>query len=42
MVLAIDAEQEQQCLDQLATLGEDAWVVGEIVARENQAAVVFT
>ncbi len=42
MVLAIDAEQEQQCLDQLAALGEDAWVVGEIVARENQAAVVFT
>jgi len=42
MVLAIDARQEQQCLDQLQALGETAWVVGDIVSREDQAAVVFT
>jgi len=42
MVLAIDTEQEQQCLDQLETLGETAWVIGEIVTRGDQPAVVFT
>jgi phosphoribosylformylglycinamidine cyclo-ligase len=42
MVLAIDAKQEQQCLDQLQALGETAWVIGDIVTRGDQAAVVFT
>ena len=42
MVLAIAAEQEQQCLGLLASLGENAWVIGDIIARENQAAVIFT
>jgi len=42
MVLAIDAQQEQQCLDQLRALGETAWVIGDIVTRGGQAAVVFT
>ena len=42
MVLAIDARQEQQCLDQLETLGETAWVLGDIVTRGDQPAVVFT
>jgi phosphoribosylformylglycinamidine cyclo-ligase len=41
MVLAIHADQEQACLAQLETLGETAWVIGEIVPRQDQAAVVF-
>jgi len=42
MVLAIDPEQEQDCLAQLDALGESAWVIGDIVPRGSQAAVVFT
>jgi len=42
MVLAVDAEQERQCLEQLHALGETAWVIGEVIPRENQAAVIFT
>jgi phosphoribosylformylglycinamidine cyclo-ligase len=42
MVLAIDSRQEQQCLDQLETLGETAWVIGDIVTRGDHPAVVFT
>jgi phosphoribosylformylglycinamidine cyclo-ligase len=42
MVLAVDAEQEQHCLEQLDALGETAWVIGDVVPRENQAAVIFT
>jgi phosphoribosylformylglycinamidine cyclo-ligase len=42
MVLAIDGGQEQQCLDQLEALGETAWVIGDIVTRGDQPAVVFT
>jgi phosphoribosylformylglycinamidine cyclo-ligase len=42
MLLAIDAQQEQQCLDQLRALGETAWVIGDIVTRGDEAAVVFT
>ncbi len=41
MVLAIDAEQEQQCIEQLDALGETAWVIGDVVPRENRAAVIF-
>ena len=41
MVLAIDVEQEQQCLQQLESLGETAWVIGEIVERGGEAAVIF-
>jgi len=41
MVLAIDVEQEQQCLQQLESLGETAWVIGEIVERGGKAAVIF-
>ncbi len=42
MVLAIDSKQEQQCLDQLEAIGETAWVIGDIVTRGDQPAVVFT
>ena len=41
MILAIDAKQEQQCLEQLLALGETAWVIGDIVPRGDQAAVIF-
>jgi phosphoribosylformylglycinamidine cyclo-ligase len=42
MVLAVDAEQERQCLEQLDALGETAWVIGDVIPRENQAPVIFT
>jgi len=42
MVLAVDAEQAQPCLEQLALLGETAWAIGEVIPRENNAAVIFT
>jgi len=41
MVLAVDAEQVQACLEQLAVLGEKAWVIGEVIPRENNASVIF-
>jgi len=41
MVLAIDAQQEQQCLQQLRELGETAWVIGEIGERADGPAVVL-
>ena len=42
MVLAVDAEQVQACLEQLALLGENAWTIGEVIPRENNAPVIFT
>ncbi len=42
MVLAVDAEQERHCLERLDELGETAWVIGDVIPRENQAAVIFT
>ena len=42
MILAIDAEDEQQCLEELAALGETAWVIGEVVDRGDHPAVVFS
>ena len=41
MLLAVDAAQAQACLDRLAALGETAWVAGEVIAREEQPAIVF-
>ena len=41
MVLAVDVDQEQQCLQQLESLGETAWSIGEVVARADGAAVIF-
>ncbi|UCH38930.1 MAG: phosphoribosylformylglycinamidine cyclo-ligase [Gammaproteobacteria bacterium] len=41
MVLAIDAQHERECLQLLAELGEDAWVIGEITERERDTAVTF-
>jgi len=42
MVLAVDAEQERPCLERLDALGETAWVIGDVIPRENQGAVIFT
>ena len=42
MVLAVDAEQERDCLERLEALGETAWVIGDVIPRENQAAIIFT
>lgn len=41
MVLAIDAREEQQCLQQLRQLGETAWVIGEITERSGEPAVIL-
>jgi len=40
MVLAIDAEREQECLTRLESLGEIAWVIGDIVDRGDNPAVI--
>jgi len=41
MVLAVDAEHEQDCLRQLEASGETAWVVGEVIDRGGEAAVIL-
>ena len=41
MVLAVDAANEQQCLDRLQALGETAWVIGEVCARGDGPAVEY-
>jgi len=42
MLLAIDAELEQPVLQALQELGEDAWVIGDIVERGDRDAVIFS
>ena len=41
MLLAVDAELEQPILRKLQELGENAWVIGDVVERSGQAAVVL-
>jgi phosphoribosylformylglycinamidine cyclo-ligase len=41
MVLAVDADLEQNCLKQLESLGETAWTIGEVVERSDGEAVIF-
>ena len=41
MVLAVDAGDVATALEQLAAMGEEAWEIGEIVAREGEAGVLF-
>jgi phosphoribosylformylglycinamidine cyclo-ligase len=41
MILAIDAELEQPVLQALQALGEDAWVIGDVVERKDRDAVIF-
>ena len=41
MVLVIEPQHERQCLQLLADLGENAWIIGDIGEAESDAAVVF-
>jgi phosphoribosylformylglycinamidine cyclo-ligase len=41
MILAIDAELEQPVVQALQALGDDAWVIGDLVERNDQEAVTF-
>jgi len=41
MVLAVEPELEQAMLQKLETLGETAWVIGDVVERSDQGAAVF-
>jgi phosphoribosylformylglycinamidine cyclo-ligase len=41
MVLVVDPADESDCLQRLAELGEKAWVMGEVTARENEQAIIF-
>ncbi len=41
MVLVIDPADQSDCLQRLGELGEKAWVIGEVTARENGQAIVF-
>ena len=41
MVLAVDAASSDACLARLQSLGETAWKIGEVVTREDQAAVIL-
>ena len=41
MVLAVAPELADDCLASACDLGETAWEIGEIIARDGDAAVVF-
>lgn len=41
MVLVVDNQQQQACLDRLAELGEQAWTIGEVVEKQDEAAVLL-
>ncbi len=41
MVLVVEQENQQACLDKLAELGEQAWTIGEIIERDGEASVLF-
>ena len=41
MVLAVEASQQETCLQRMAELGETAWAMGEIVARGDGPAISF-
>lgn len=41
MVLVVDSDQQQDCLNKLIELGEDAWVIGDVVNREQSKPVIF-
>ncbi|MFT5663288.1 MAG: phosphoribosylformylglycinamidine cyclo-ligase [Gammaproteobacteria bacterium] len=42
MVLVVDSKHQQDCLKQLGELGEQAWVIGDLVDREQSEPVIFT
>jgi len=41
MILAVDARIADQVVDKLQTLGETAWVIGDVVERSDQEPVIF-
>ena len=41
MILAVDAGLADQVVDKLQTLGETAWVIGDVVERNDQEPVIF-
>ncbi len=41
MVLVIEHQHRQSCLDKLAELGEQAWIIGEVVEKQDDAAVIL-
>lgn len=41
MVLVVDQENQQACLNKLAELGEQAWLIGEIVDKDDGDSVLF-
>jgi len=41
MVLVIDQADEEDCLRQLHSLGENSWVIGEVVNKENGPSIVI-
>ncbi len=41
MVLVIDNRDRQNCLDKLAELGEQAWLIGEVVEKQNGISVIL-
>jgi phosphoribosylformylglycinamidine cyclo-ligase len=42
MVLVVDNENKQACLEKLTELGEKAWVIGEVINKEKSESVIFT
>ena len=40
MVLIVDSEQQQECLDRLTALGERAWTIGRIVENDGGPVVL--
>ena len=42
MILAVDANLADQVVEKLNTLGETAWVIGDVVERADQDPVIFT
>ncbi len=41
MILVVENHHQQACLDKLSELGENAWVIGEVVEKKDTAAVIL-
>jgi phosphoribosylformylglycinamidine cyclo-ligase len=41
MIIAVDADDRDQALEQLLASGEDAWVIGQVEAGQGPASVVY-
>ena len=41
MVLIVDKQHQQSSLDKLTELGEQAWVIGEVVEKQGEASVLL-